>query len=376
MKAQQFLIRTPGELPDAPDPAVNLVIGFGHKPLLQGAGMYDGLKSVFPAATIVLCSSAGEIFGTEVYDDSLSVVAISFAHTSLLPRAVNIQDYDTSFAAGAGLASGLPTQDLRHVFILSDGSLVNGSELIKGMHSVIPAGIPLTGGLAGDGADFNYTLVGLNEAPRQGRIAAIGLYGEKLRVAHGSFGGWQTFGLERTVTKAVGNELFEIDGKNALGIYKEYLGKHALELPGSALLFPLSIQLEGGRRHVVRTILGINEQRSSMIFAGDVPVGSKVTFMMANMDRLMDAASTAAEKVLTDFADMRPEVAILISCVGRKLVLGGRVDEEVEAVRDVFGPDTLLTGYYSYGEISPLVEGGQCVLHNQTMTITCFQEVN
>ncbi|MGB3799071.1 MAG: FIST C-terminal domain-containing protein, partial [Lewinella sp.] len=263
---------------------------------------------------------------------------------------------------------------LRLVFILSDGGSVNGSELVKGIRSVIPDGIPVTGGLAGDGANFDYTLVGLNDTPRRGRIVAIGLYGEKLKVAHGSSGGWEPFGLERRVTRATANELFEIDGKSALAIYKRYLGKYAADLPGSALLFPLSIQLADGR-HLVRTILGIDEDRQSMTFAGDIPEGSRVRFMMANTDRLTDAAGTAAERALRHSNGIKPQVALLISCVGRKLVLGDRIDEELEAVRDVFGPDTALAGYYSYGEIAPLGEGQECALHNQTMTITCLEEL-
>ncbi len=375
MNSSQHLLRSFDELTGPPDATVDLVLGFANKTLLERAGGYERLRSRYPNAAVLLCSSAGEIYGTDVYENTLSLLTLSFEHTQLRSRAVRIGDFDSSHTAGAALVGGLMEDDLRHIFILSDGKLVNGSELVKGMHTVIPARVPITGGLAGDETAFDYTLVGLNESPREGRIAAVALYGDKLRVAHGSFGGWESFGLERTVTKSVSNELFEIDGKNALDIYKEYLGKYAVGLPSSALYFPLSIQLEDGRQ-LVRTILGINEDNQSMIFAGDVPQGGKVKFMKASMDNLMAAAGTAAESVLNDFSEIRPEVAILISCVGRKLVLGARVDEEVEAVRSVLGPNTLLTGYYAYGEISPFAAGGACTLHNQTMTITCMQEVH
>jgi len=125
----------------------------------------------------------------------------------------------------------------------------------------------------------------------------------------------------------------------------------------------------------VRTIQSINEEDQSMIFAGDIPEGSKVRFMKANFDRLIDAASLAAKTSLTTLQEMSPKVAILISCVGRKLILGSRIDEEVEAVREILGQGTLITGFYSYGEISPVNESTKCELHNQTMTITCFEEI-
>ncbi len=375
MTANQYLLRSKDTFAASPDDQADLVLGFGFKPLLEEENLYTSVREQFPNAIIALCSSSGEIHDTEVYDDTLTLLTMSFAKTRLRHNVVDIKDHPDSFTAGAEVVRDLMEEDLQHILILSDGSLVNGSELVKGIHSTIPDHISITGGLAGDGANFNYTLVGLNEPPKQGRILAIGFYGDSLRVAHGSFGGWEPFGLERTVTKSSANELFEINGKSALNMYKEYLGKYASELPGSALLFPLSIDLGDGNGYLVRTILSIDNEQSSMIFAGDLPEGSKVRFMKANTDRLVDAASVAAKTSLTGFDAIEPEMALLISCVGRKLVLGRRVDEEVEAVAEVFGKDTVIGGYYSYGEISPLQKGGACELHNQTMTITCMQEV-
>jgi len=375
MTVNQYLLRNTERFEVSSNNQADLVLGFGFKPLLEATDIYASIRDQFPKAVIALCSSSGEIHHTDVYEDSLTLLTISFAKTRLRHQGVDIKDYPDSFAAGAAVVRDMMADDLQHILILSDGSLVNGSELVKGIHSTIPERISITGGLAGDGADFNYTLVGLNEPPKQGRILAIGFYGNSLRVAHGSFGGWEPFGMERTVTKSSANELFEINGKNALDMYKEYLGKYASELPGSALLFPISIGLEDRDGYLVRTILSIDDEKSSMVFAGDLPVGSKVRFMKANTDRLVDAASVAAKTSLTGFDKIEPELALLISCVGRKLVLGRRVDEEVEAVAEVFGKDTVIGGYYSYGEISPLQEGGACELHNQTMTITCMQEV-
>jgi hypothetical protein len=110
-----------------------------------------------------------------------------------------------------------------------------------------------------------------------------------------------------------------------------------------------------------------------MTFAGDVPEGTFVRFMRANFEKLTDAASVAA--VDTKPFEKKHQFALLISCVGRKLVLGTKTVEEVKAVDMIFNHQTLLSGFYSYGEISPLVESNSCQLHNQTMTITAFSEV-
>jgi len=109
-----------------------------------------------------------------------------------------------------------------------------------------------------------------------------------------------------------------------------------------------------------------------MTFAGDIPEGAYAKLMRANFDRLIDGAYGAAEKTLKP--DSTPQLAILVSCVGRRLVLGQRIEEEVEAVEEVLGSKTTLAGFYSYGEICPLQDEVDCTLHNQTMTITTFNE--
>ncbi len=352
-----------------------LVLGFGSKELLSQGELFAGLRKKFPVAEIALCSTAGEIYGDEVLDDTVSITAIEFEATPLTSASIGIDEFETSYQAGAALVQKLNQQDLRYVLVLSDGGKVNGSELVRGIESEVHHKIPVTGGLAGDGPRFQSTLVGLNAPPQQGQIIAIGFYGDAIRISHGSMGGWEMFGLEKTVTRSASNELFEIDGVNALELYKQYLGKYADELPGSALLFPLSVKLAGADEPVVRTILSINADKNSMVFAGDVPEGARVRFMKANFDKLIDAASTAAQDALTPLKTQQPKLALLISCVGRKLILGKRVDEEVEAVKEAFPDGTQLSGFYSYGEISPMRAETKCELHNQTMTITTFNEV-
>jgi hypothetical protein len=352
-----------------------LVLGFGSRDLISNPNSFEVIKNKFPNSEILLCSSSGEIYNTEVIDNTISIVAMSFSKTILKTSQVDINDFSSSFEAGTSLINTFPQEDLKLVFVLSDGGKVNGSELVKGMNYAKKDSVLITGGLAGDGAKFEKTYVGLNIPPETGKIIAVGFYGNQLNVSHGSIGGWESFGLERIVTKATDNVLFEIDGKNALDLYKTYLGKYADELPGSALLFPLSIKLDDSENSIVRTILSIDEKDQSMTFAGDIPIGSKVRFMKANFDRLIDAASDAASTCLK-MNTINPKLAILISCVGRKLILGNRTEEEIEAVSEIFGAQTKLTGFYSYGEISPLKPMANCELHNQTMTITCLNEID
>ncbi len=266
----------------------------------------------------------------------------------------------------------LNAEDLKHIFIISDGLGVNGSELAGGFESELD-GVTVTGGLAGDMANFDTTLTGLNEKPSTGNIVAVGFYGP-VKIGYGSVGGWDVFGPTRTITKSEGNVLYELDHQSALQLYKKYLGEKAQELPGSALHFPLSITTGDQDKPKVRTILSVDEASQSMTFAGDLPEGAKAKLMKANFEKLIDGATDAAESAILQ--GQTPELAILVSCVGRRLVLDQRIEEEIESVKDMLDPQTTITGFYSYGELAPFAGEVNCELHNQTMTVTLLSEEN
>jgi hypothetical protein len=355
--------------------SAQLVLVFGATPILRQQDLIEQVRLAYPAAAILGCSTAGEICETQVSDDSLVTTAVSFEQTELRGGVVRLDQVGNSFKAGEFLAQLLDPLGLIHVLVLSDGLSVNGSDLVAGFKKYLPPSVTVTGGLAGDGNRFKETLVLWDNVARKDTIAAVGFYGTRLKVGYGSMGGWDPFGPERLITRSKGNILYELDGRSALELHKKYLGEHAKGLPATGLLFPLSLRTRSGKTGVVRTILAVNEEDQSMTFAGDVPEGSYARLMKANFDRLIDGATGAAQTSYQAIGSVSPDLAILISCVGRKLVLKQRVEEEVEGVQDIFGDLTRLSGFYSYGEISPFMSGADCELHNQTMTITTFLEL-
>lgn len=378
MKIEQFRWLAGQWEPRAPGgglrDAAQLVLIFGGLGLLRDPGLREEIRAAYPGAHCFGCSTAGDIYGTQVSDDSLVVTAVHFERTRVHGSRTRIAGPEDSFAAGERLARSLEKDGLVHIFVLSDGLNVNGSALVKGLASQLPSDVTVTGGLSADGARFRETLVIWGDAPEEPSVAALGFYGSSLRVGYASLGGWDAFGPERLITRSRDNVLYELDGRSALELYKTYLGPHARELPASGLLFPLSIRTGPDDTPVVRTILSVNEDDHSMTFAGDVPMGTYARFMKANFDRLIDGAVGAARTSYEAVGSSAPDLALLVSCVGRKLVLGQRVEEEVEGVRDVLGERTILTGFYSYGEISPFTPDAKCELHNQTMTITTLAE--
>ncbi|MFA4875480.1 MAG: FIST N-terminal domain-containing protein [bacterium] len=348
---------------------------FGSAAIMEDGRALRELRERYPSLSILGCSTAGEIIGTMVNDDTVVATAVHFDHVTTRCAHVRLGDPVNSFQAGEELARLLAADDLVHLFTLSDGLAVNGSDLVRGLSARLPAGVAVTGGLAGDGTRFRKTIVACGDEIGSGVVAAIGFYGKRLKVGFASLGGWDPFGPERLITRSQGNVLYELDGRSALDLYKEYLGDHAAGLPATGLLFPLTLRLPESEQPVVRTILAVSEGEKSMTFAGDMPQGVYARLMRANIDRLIDGATLAAKTSFEAMGSRAPELAILISCVGRKLVLKQRVEEEVEGVRDVLGDAVALTGFYSYGEISPFKPGVRSELHNQTMTITTLSEV-
>lgn len=352
-----------------------LVMVFASPDYLDQADALHELMNAYPASKIVGCSTAGEIMGPYVNDTSLSVAVIQFERSSIEVASAEIKDATESFSVGEKLAAQLEHGRLSAVFVISDGLRVNGSDLVKGLNSVLPKHVVVTGGLAADGDRFQRTWVIRDRKPESGVVTVVGFYGKHLRVTHGSRGGWDSFGPERRVTRSEGNILYELDGKPALDLYKEYLGDLASGLPATGALFPLSIRQDSSdARQLVRTILAVDEDHQSMTFAGDIPKDCLAQLMRANFDRLVNGASVAADLAKINIPTSGPTLAIAISCVGRRLVLGERTEEETEITLEHLPAGTKQIGFYSYGEISPYATGA-CDLHNQTMTLTTFSEV-
>ncbi|OQX74821.1 MAG: hypothetical protein B6D59_01355 [Campylobacteraceae bacterium 4484_4] len=328
------------------DSEQTLVIVFGAS---EKKKIEEGLKELFllfPRAIKIGCSTAGEIYQEELHEESLSVAVMRFDTTPIKVSTVEVRDAEASAEAGRKLARELAAEDLS-----SD--------------------VSVTGGLAGDGTRFEKTWILCGEEIRERRVVGVGFYGDHIHVLHASKGGWNKFGIDRIVTRSKANILYELDGRPALELYKTYLGEYAADLPSSGLLFPLVLKEEGEEK--VRTILGVDEEAQSITFAGDIPQGATVALMRANLENLIEGASEAAESIAKNPFGDRQVLVVAISCVGRKLVLGQRTEDEIESILEILDGNMRQIGFYSYGEISPL-SSGKCDLHNQTMTLTLWWE--
>ncbi len=361
------------------DSANTLILVFAAPSFIDHPEPIEALAKAYPQSKIIGCSSAGEIYDASIFDESLSVAIMQFEKTHIKISKAELDANKDSEQAGLALGKELNADDLKAIFVLSDGTNVNGTELAKGLNALNKK-ITVTGGLAGDGSRFKETWSIYNGKITKNCVVGVGFYGEHIQIGHASKGGWDIFGPERRITRSKGNILFELDNQPALKLYKNYLGEQADNLPASGLLFPLAIRSDlNSDKRLVRTILSVDEANSSLTFAGDIPEGYLAQLMKANFERLItaaDEAGTIATSHLTAVSatEVKPVLAISISCVGRRLLLGERSEEETESVMQSLPEGAQQIGFYSYGELSPYSEDGTCDLHNQTMTITTFNE--
>lgn len=374
----------------------SLLMVFSDKTFLADSEISTELKNLGEKIPMIGCSTAGGIIGDNLLDAAFIINIIKFEHSFAKKASVSFSETSESFAVGKELAEALLAPDLAYVFILSDGIFINGSRLVEGINSVVKNKVIVSGGLAGDNADFAYTLVNdSNNSFNKNVVSAIGFYGNRIQINCGAFGGWEDFGIERTVTKSKENIVYEIDHKPALELYKTYLGAKAKDLPASALLFPLSIQQKKGADQLVRTILNINEEENSLVFAGNIPEGTKVKLMKPGSGSLISQLEIDDKLSEFNFTEDATGLVIMVSCIGRKLVMKQQTQEEIESVTEKLNPNFKFTGFYSYGEIFTTkkeknehsnsddafltefmqCEYGDCVLNNQTMTVTCIREL-
>ena len=350
------------------DQKIQLVMVYADTPYFAQSECYLELKRFFPNADIVGCSSSGNIHGSAVSDGDIVIAAISFSGSSVAVKSRLIQDGDDIASVVTELAKEFENPKPKHLFVLSDGLFVSGSELTKSLNDLA---VPVTGGLAGDANRFKESWVMVNGPAKQHQIALVGFYGD-LTAAYGFSTGWKEFGPERRVTRSIGSIVYEIDHKPALEVYTKYLGELSKDLPGSGLRFPLSVKDSASGEAYVRTLLGVDAVNQSLSFAGDVPQGSSCKLMKTEVDSLIDASIVLANEIAPE-EGQKNSLCLAVSCVGRRLVMGQEAEEEIEAIQNIFGSQTTVFGFYSYGEIAPF-DAALCALHNQTTTLTLLSE--
>ena len=280
-----------------------LVLAFGASELADDPAPFNDLAAAFPDAVLLGCSTSGEIAGTQVHDASISVAVARFEHTALRRAVTEVRESQPIPGdAGARLAGSCRRRACARCSCSATACGVNGTPLVDGLTQNLPPGVAISGGLAGDGSRFVRTWVLDGGEPAQQRICAVGFYGRAPARRP-----WLRRRLVGLRSRAAHHPL---RGQRAVRAGRQAGAGPVQDLPGRSRGRPArhgaavsAVGAARGRRGepLVRTILGIDEQRRSLTFAGDMPQGGMARLMRANNDRLIESAGQAVAQAAHGF---------------------------------------------------------------------------
>lgn len=351
-----------------PKNSSSLAIAFGNDKKL-----YSALKEELEGLSIVGASVTGLIAGTKESEEGLSVVFYEFGKSRVKTCFVEFEKWGDGEEVGKKIFEQLKAPDLKGILVLSEGLKLNCSEMVEEIAKAKEPHVSLAGGLAGDVFTYDDIFVfNDKEGISDSAVVAVGFYGDHFHMDVVAHSGITPMGVEREVTKVEDYTIYELDGKPAVEVYKEYFGTDDLESISKDLVkFPFSITNNYIEEGVVRTPLRFSEDKKGIQFTGSIPLGSRV--------RLMQSASSKFIDGVYDLVDSAPESfngndksLLAISCACRKAVLGGIVDQEAEIICEEFNKEGIV-GFYSFGEIAS-DKHDQSFLYNQTLTLVSIYE--
>jgi len=358
---------------------VLLVFGstrFDHRRLLEG------VTSVAGDTPLVGGTTAGEISSAEFSTRSVVVMALSSDTLSFTTGIGKDMSRDEA-ACGVALVEDIRRQtsldDALSLLVLPNGMGGDGVKVIEGLHSALGPNIEIVGGYLGDDERFESTFQYHDGKVYKDAIPGLLFSGQGFRTGVGVRSGFASIGNRFYCTQAKGNVVGQFDEERALDVYKEFLGEElSKKLPGVCLEYPFGlidekVSIRGKEYFQLRCGLSVDHERGTISLAASIPEGSPITLTTASRGDIINGARLAAEQAQESLAGAKPQAVLMFSCVGRKLVLGRRTQEEVSAVRSVLGEDVPLLGFYTYGEIGPIdkMQGELAAtrFHNETVVV-------
>ena len=315
---------------------------------------------------LIGASSCGEILfdnKEEVVSDKGAVITL----TDIKPEYFSIQSFSrenqTSVNFGELIGQTIKNNEFpASAIIVASGLSLDGQALVESAVKVVGNDLVMFGGLAGDDSKFENTVVFDEDTLLENGAKLLLLNKNKIKVSGIASSGWIGLGADLTVTKSEGNTVYTIDDKPALDVYKEYLNVTDEEMPAIGIEFPLMIKHKNGNT-ALRAVLGINRDDRSLIFAGSVVQGSKVTFSSSPGFEVINKTTSKLQEYYEK--DSEADFFILFSCMARHLALGPMVSQEISyAARTWKAP---VIGFFTYGEIG--LNSQHCDFFNQTYTL-------
>lgn len=315
----------------------------------------EQIDQAFPGIELIGGTTDGEISSKMGYQQD-SLVLMLFASDEIeihagLGRGLS---KDAEAAAKQAVTSALAksSKEVKFCLTIPESLTVGGdaviTHLLKEISENIPGYIPIFGGLAGS-ISFQHPVYQFFQTEVLQDAVPILLFSGSILFSQGVANGWCPIGKQCRVNKAKGNIVYEIAGKSTLEFYQSYLGQPPSEE------YPLAVFADEYNFYT-RSPFNYDAEIGSVTFGGDVPQGSTVQIAEATRDKILFAASTSIRQALGNYPGQKPNAAILFSCLARRRILASRTEKENQFVQELLGDTVNYSGFYTFGEIGPLIK--------------------
>ncbi|MFN6569743.1 FIST signal transduction protein [Dendronalium sp. ChiSLP03b] len=334
-------------------------IDFDHVLILQR------IRDTFPGIELIGGTTNGEISSVlEFQQDSLTLMLFAADEVEIRAGIGRGASKNPTLAAQVAIAQAKAKSIYQPQICLTfpDSLTSNGVLILEGLKQSLGEHIPIIGGMAADDYTFDKTYQFFQDEVLSDSVPVL-LFSGRLLFSHGVASGWTPISQRGRVTKVDGNVVYEIDGQRALDFYQHYLGVE--QFAANYAIHALAV-FEDRDRFYMRAPNAYDRQSGSVTFFSDIPEQAVVQITDASRDDILLASEESLKNALADYSGVEPTAALLISCAARRRILGTLAREEYQLVKTRL-PETLpCCGFYAYGEIAPLVSGGQTQFHNKT----------
>ncbi len=325
--------------------------------------MLNGITSVTKQTPMIGGTTAGEIstFGLSV--SSVVVMALNSKDVKFcsgIGKGIDNGEEKAGSALARDVLKNASKKTAKTLIMLPDGLAGDGLRVIQGVQKILGDKFEIVGGSLGDEDQFKKTYQYYNGKVYENSVVGMLICSAKIKTATGVRSGWESVGSRFRCTEAKNNVVYKFGNKTALQVYTEYLGqKRASKLPAIGLEYPMGLvderaKIEGYDYFQIRCPLAVNKKDGSITFAAAIPEGKEVTLTYSSRSSIINGSRLSAQQAKKTLGKARPRLIMMFSCVARKMVLDRRTNEEIKAVKQVFGNSVPIIGFYTYGEIGPI----------------------
>jgi hypothetical protein len=340
-------------------------IGYDQRSLVRAVREATG------GAPFTGCSAAGTINGDDADESNFSVVVTVISSDELhWTNGIATGLEDDPRAVGTQVAEELLphlSTDTLGLFVFPDGLTENFDHFIAGLEENLPSDqfLPLWGGGAGN--NFNAeapTYQYCDDEVISGGVSYALLSGEAhtaWAISHSVI----PIGGERVVTRSEENVIYEIDGKPAVEVLKEYLPEHALAADRDWLRYAISLALSfkapsymKDEEYIVRGVPQLNLTDGSITVQTEVEEGTSIWFSSRDVEKITTGFDRMAAQIKEQLEGEQPELVFQFECVTRGQLMF-REQEKLRLLkrfRQSVGPEAPWVGFYTIGEIGPVEE--------------------